>query len=390
MARAVRAYVLLDGQPMPSELVVSSIEFTEEIVGAPAPASEITLKIANPGYRYSDAIALLPGKTVDVLVSLDGERTSATHLARGVIVKAEPLFVGTGTAPDVVVRARDASAGARVGDTEKGWTSQSDANKARAVARAMGWATTWRGASTIGKAGGQRADSQSAPDMRFLGELAQRYSYDCSVRWDDDTSRWVLWWGPPQEDRSRVLDLRHNYPGYDETLAVLDFAPIIAGAGQQVSGMQLAGFDVTTEQVATGNYREVSTYDRELRRRTTEVVEVKREQTTGARVRFTVFGEAVMVRTDQPIKTRAQATEFARQFMRAHRDRWIAGRGKVPGDPRIRAGQIHRLGFYASESTGPRELGLYSGEYLLSSTRHLITAGAPYVVEFGARKKGPR
>lgn len=387
MVAAWRYFVRVDGGPLPDGLQVTEVRFDEQIVGRPAAASELELVVPNPGYRHTDAIALLPGREIDVYVSSDGTEAGAVHLAHAVVVKAEPRFVAAGNPPPIVVTARDASEAARTGDRVKGWPSQSDARKVEAIAKANGWATRWDGVSTIGTGGAASADNQSAADMRYLAQLAERYSYDVSVRWHEQTRRWVLWWGPPQEDDSDVRDLRHNDPGHPSEDRILAFAPIVAGVGQQVSGLRVAGFNVSTQTVSTGKYEVRQRFDRELRQRVTEEIEIKQDVITGATVRATVFGEAVKIRTDQPITSDAQARELAEQWVREHRDRYISGRGEMPGDPSIRAGQIHQLGFYASEDSGPRRIGLYSGRYLFSSVTHTLRTGGHYRVAFGARKK---
>jgi len=389
MARAVRAYVKIDGQSPPDGIVFSSVEFSEVVTGRPAAASELVLSVPNPGYRLTDALALMPGREIDVWVSLDGDEASAVHLAHAIIAKTETRFTPAGVTPPIIVTARSAQEGAQRGAQVEAYAKQKDGAKVRAIARRNGWITTTRGLSTVADGGAPRADNQSAPDMQFLAQIADRYSYDVSVGWDQKAKRWVLWWGPPPVDDSSPLDIRHNDPDHPPELSCT-FDPIVGSVGYQVGAIRVQGFNVESEQVATGQIKETTSYDPQLKKRITTSAEVMRTVPTGATIRATVFGESVSLHVDKPISTQAQAQEFAENWLRTQGDRFISGIGTMPGDPSVRAGQVHDLSFYADELAGPRRINWYSGPYHFTSVKHTIKAGTGYTVQFGARKRATR
>ena len=68
----------IDGRrPVPP---IQSVTVEEVVAGTPAPAGEIQLKIADPEYRYVDALDFEPGKTVVVHASLSGRDSEADFI----------------------------------------------------------------------------------------------------------------------------------------------------------------------------------------------------------------------------------------------------------------------------------------------------------------------
>lgn len=384
--RETRYYLLAEGQDLPEELrqCVEAVRYSEAVVGRPAPTAELKLTVANPGYRWSDADWLQPGVNLDLLISLSGLEADAQHVARLQVVKAPPEFVREG-APRMDVIARDPSDPARAGDVVRSWPRQSDTQRVRRIAQEHGWATRWGSQDTIARGGSTADGDQQAPDFRYLSELAGRYNYDVAMRWDPRAGRWALCWGQPLEDTSQARDLRHNYPDWPVEDQVLEFRPIMASAGRQVTGLQVAGFDHQTKQVVTTKTRLV--LNRETYKYEEQQVQSVERQAVGSTIRASVFGEAVRIDAGRVLHSRQQAEALAESWLREHGDQFISGRGVLAGHPEIRAGQVHDLSFYATERQGPRRIGRYSGRYLLTSVEHRLVKGQPYVVGFGARLK---
>jgi len=103
----------------------------------------------------------------------------------------------------------------------------------------------------------------------------------------------------------------------------------------------------------------------------------KKSIVSGARVRFTAFGQTITAIADKPFRSKKDAKQFVEQFLRAHERDFLTLEGMVVGLPSLRSRQVHQI-----KGLGAR----LDGFYKFTNVKHHMKPDAIYHCEFAGYK----
>lgn len=194
-------------------------------------------------------------------------------------------------------------------------------------------------------------------DIVFLLQRARRHGYEFVLREGDATSsERYLYFGPSQRQTEAPTYL------LEWGKSLVSFRPTVTTANQ-ISEVVVHGWDRTRNRRIEGKAAWKDLYPAGPERRRMERL-------------AEAFGQRREIVTDQPVHTRAQAKQRARDILRERLQGMVEATGKTVGLPDLRAGRhVEIAGF------GPLLDGRY---YVLESTH---TIGEGYQTEFKARRE---
>ena len=177
-------------------------------------------------------------------------------------------------------------------------------------------------------------------DLDFLLERAARINFRVRVE------KKTLFFGPAEEDQVVTAT-------FEWGKSLQSFQPTMNVAGQ-VSQVVVRGYDPMTKQAIVGRYPTGGA-----------------EESSGPRVAEDAFGPGEEGHVDSPIFSEEEARRRAQAIFEERMRGFLTGTGMTVGTPTLRAGMVVEL----------ENLGLFSGQYRLTSVRHDIGASG-YTTNF--------
>lgn len=344
-------------------------------------ADQIKLVVANPirdefGSGYSgktftflESLAFQPGNEVKVSLGY-GDRLS--FVAGGIIQKHIPDFPERGI-PTMEVIARDASVRLMDGETAAEARSFPYRDLDVAVKEILGEHDIIP-ADVTPMFGTFRSDLQKKrgmTDYQFVKGLANIVGHEFRVRMND-AGKWEAVWRPPVSDQTKQYTFKY-LNGPDSTLH--SFRPEW-GLHDSPTEVQVFYFDKDSRTwellKATGTGKKGSP----LKYRGPEG-EAFEEITDLDKIRIAAGGVAVEYVPERPFRTPDEAERFAVRWLKARRDNFLTGRGKVLGLETLRAGDQHLL-----EGIGVQ----FSGLWEFTSVKHIFDRNKGYFCDIFANK----
>jgi phage protein D len=174
-------------------------------------------------------------------------------------------------------------------------------------------------------------------DMQFLEKLAERNGYELYT-FDQD-----LYFQPPSNDGDAVVSLEWGK-------GLLSFSPEI-NIAEQVTSVEVRGWDVSTKQEIVGTARQGEEIGRDSGRRSGgEEMQGVCRSTDGLKIRVPVF-------------SRQEADRWAKAILKKRAEQFVQGSGESIGLPELRAdSNIQLLGLGSK----------FSRTYYIEQTTHTI------------------
>lgn len=336
-------YIKVGGANAPDDLMRDLITVSvESSLHLPDVA---TLVLHDASLRWIDDSALSPGATIEVSARTGGD---ARPLFDGEIVEIEPNF-GPST-QRLVVRAFDRLHRLGRGCRVRSFLNVSDGDLVRAVAREVGLQATGGPTRQIHRYVLQGNET----NLAFLRRRAAALGYLLFVR--------------GQTLHCEPLGIEGAIVEAEWGVALREFHPRLATSGQ-AEDVVVRGWDPATRQEIVGRARHGEGGSR-----------VGGDEDGGdvARRAFQVTAQHLV--TDRPMRTQAEADQFARAEADRLAGRFIEADGTCNGTPDLVAGSLLRV-----SAVGDR----FSGTYRVTRATHVYSAGEGYVTHFGVSGQDP-
>lgn len=367
---------------------VASIEF-EDTVDL---ASLLTIEVANPAHRYTDARLFGPGNEVEVHL---GYGTALGFVGRAELIKHSPSFPRA-QFPTLVLKGYDRSHRMMRQELELSGERSATPRKAKQES-----GRNWNGplgdvvrrllnkygiAAIVDEAVASEAvrfvQKKGTTDYEIVRALANVEECEFWVAYDPQRKLWIGNFRKiprgttPRQDRTYVF----RYGDGDRS-TLLDFDPEFA-LPAAVSEVQAWVWNpkakewilVKSEETKAGKSPKFSA---------ATAADPKappggkaQALDSMSQIKIAANGHSVVVLT-RPFRDQADAAAYVKNWIERHKDSFVVARGTLPGVESLRAGQTHRF-----EGLGDR----YSGDYYLSTVRHKWTPGEGFLTEVAARK----
>jgi phage protein D len=337
--------ISVDGTPLPLAvaLQVSGISIDED-AGLPGMfALELAGGDRDNETAWIDDDSFALGATLEIKL---GYGKTLQPVISAEITALEPTYQRGGRA-QLTVRGHDRRHRMLRGRKTRSFVQQKDSDIAATIASEAGLTV-------------QAEDSQvvhdyvlqpNQTDLEFLRERASRIQYEVVV--DGQT----LHFRPVQNAQGEVLTLT---PDDD----LLEFYPRLSILGQ-LSELELRGWSPKDKKEIVAKAKsgdEVSTMG---------------GSDSGAALADSVFGAAVLLVSDAPVFTQAEADQRARAHFNRALLELIVGDGVCSGRTDLKPGQVIKL-----DGLGTR----FSGQYYVSAIRHRYTPRRAYQTHFEVRR----
>ena len=300
-----------------------------------------TLCLHDRDARLSGGDTFPLGAELTIGVADDQGRGDQT-LFIGLITNLEPAFK-PGTLIELTVRAYDRSIGLHRGVHTRTYANMTDSEIASQIAQEAGLQADVQATS----ASHTHVFQDAVSDIVFLRERARRVGYVAYVR--DQT----LQFKPADAAPERTVTLEYGRE-------LRSFRPILA-LGEQVSEVEVRGWDVSTKREVVG------------RASSSEAEPEIGLQQTGRDLAQSALGEARRVLPLQGVASQAEADARAQTALDEQVAAFVRAQGVAEGQPALNAGAMVEL-----SALGNR----FNGRYRVSSARHVWSTRSDYITEF--------
>jgi phage protein D len=283
------------------------------------------------------------GNVVEIKMSGGGNLIS---LITGEITALEPEFV-TSRIPLLTVRGYDRRHRLQRGRKTRSFVQKKDSDIAAQIGGEAGLSVQ----ATDSGTSLEYVLQANQTDWEFLCERARLIRYEVVV--NDKT----LLFRPVGNDQSEVLTL-------DMKNDLLEFYPRLSSAGQATE-VKVQSWSIKDKKAVLGNSKggdEVSTMG---------------GQSSGAAIVKSVFGGALAVLSDQPVRAQAEADQIAKARFNELVLDLISGEGLCRGRTDVRAGKVIKI-----DGIGRR----FGGPYYVTSAIHRYSPASGYLTEFMVRR----
>lgn len=345
-------------------------------------ADQITLSVANPIrdvygsgqsgiFEFLESKAFQPGNEVKVFLGY-GDRLS--FVGAGIIQRFLPSFPQQGV-PSLSVVARDASVRLMDGETAAEARSYPQFDLDTAVREVLNRHDIVAGDITplFGTFRSDLQKKKGMTDYQFVKGLANLAGHEFKVKMNEKSGLWEAFWRPPTSDQTQEYTFTYQN-GPASTL--LSFDPEW-GLHDAPTEVQVFYFDKASrtfellKATGTGKKGEALKY-------TGPEGEVLSEITDLDKIRIAAGGASVEVVPERPFRTPDEAERFAVRWLKARRDLFLTGRGRVAGLEKLRAGDVHVL-----DGIGVQ----FSGKWEFTSVKHVVDReSGGYFCDFFANK----
>lgn len=347
----------LDGRSPGQEVIHDIQQVTYKDSIEELDSFEITIANWDAGRRrlkYSDDELFDPGKKVRLSL---GYRGNMRQVIAGEITSLQPTFPASG-APTLSVSGLNLLHRLRTKQRSQAYTDRRISGIAQEIGARLGIEV--RSGSPTQEETHEHLFQDNRYDILFLWEWARRSGYEMFVGEDRSTGDSYLHFGPSQNLRSVVYELRYGR-------SLISFQPDLTTANQ-VGKVTVRGWDARNKRPI-----EASAERSELDTRG-----------VGAAGRQSVieqsFNQREEVIVDRPIQGPKEAKTLARETLERIAKDMVKGSGSTVGLPDLRAGSVVQL------------LGLgdrFSGRHFVTSTTHTLGDGG-YTTQFECRREEKR
>ena len=343
-------YVTLGGSPAPTEFMrdLKSIQVDANL----HLPDMFTIELRDPGFRWIEDALFHIGQEVKVEARASAdERKPAACLIVGQITSLEVDFPGSGV-PILVIHGYDRSHLLHRSTKVKAFVQSTDSDIASKIARENGLQPEVDSTAHVHA----HIVQDNVSDFDFLKERARAVGYAFTVE-----DKKLLFKKPAGLTRPPVALEYGN--------SLLEFRPRLTVASQ-VKDVSVRGFDPKTKSPVVGH---ASGAEFEVAR-------------TGWGSRGSsadkAFGDAGhKVVTDHPISSQSEGDTIAKALLTELWNGELQAEGEAVGNPQIRPGSKLNL-----SALGTR----FSGEYMVTSARHVFDNSGHYVTQFSINGAGTR
>lgn len=387
--------VVVSGHELNAEVLRSVISIDVDL--SRDMADQIKLRVANPssdqlgrGYAggqltFIDTKVWMPGNQLDVYA---GYGSAETHICSGIVQKWLPTFPSDGV-PTLDIVALDASTRLMDADTSAVARSYPHFDLDTIVLEVINRHDIDPGEVTplVGTFQQNLTKKAGMTDYQFVKGLANLCGYEFKIRYDPVAERWKAYWRPPTSDQ----EVTYTFTYMAGVATLLDF-DAQWGLRDAPSEVKVLYFDESARIWQELSSKDISAAIRnevlgKERAKGSSAVEdlaflgsdevVRQEILSLEKIRIGAGGTSVEVVPERSFQNAETAERFAARWLRAHRDNFITGRGTVVGLETLRPGDIHRI-----EGIGV----LLSGEWEMTSVRHVMSVDTGFRTEFSANK----
>ncbi len=332
-------YVEIEGQPLPVDVMNNLYEV--EVDGNLRLPDMCNLHLHDPGVRLVNEGPFDLGAEIHVGVS-DEQGRGDNPLFVGEIVCLEPDF-GENMVSDLTVRAYDRSHRLHRGTHTKSYVRMSDSDIAKEIADAMGLRADVDPSGPVHEH--VYEDGQS--HMAFLRDRAESIGYDFYVQ-------------------DRTLCFKRSDGGADEVVELewgrelRSFRPRLS-LGEQVSEMQVKGWDASTKREIVGQATEG------------QVAPEIGESGSGGKLAEESFGAASGLAVRAMVRSQDEADTLAQALLDERNGAFVEAEGLCTGVPELKVGCLVEI----------RALGnRFNGRYRVTSVTHVWDSERDYITHF--------
>jgi uncharacterized protein involved in type VI secretion and phage assembly len=327
--------IKLDGASSPSELQPDLLEIhVDSSLHLPDAA---TLIITDNNTRWADHEKLMPGKTLEITVELEGGKNTVFN---GEIVELEPVFEGA--EQKVTVRAFDRLHRLTRGRYVRTFVQMTDADIMQKVIQEVGLQSDIESTSEVH----DHLFQSNQTNLEFLQSRASalgRYLY---------AEGSTIHCSTPKQESPIQLRLHQE---------LSEFRPRLTTSAQ-VSKVQVRGWDVKQKQAVTGQ--------------ATKGDHVPKIGVTGsggnlAQSAHNVTAELLV--NEPVVRTQGAAEKLAKAVADRLEGRFIEAEGTASGNPQLLAGSTVKV-----EGVGQR----FSGEYFVTAVNHAFVPSSGHTMNF--------
>ncbi len=218
-----------------------------------------------------------------------------------------------------------------------------------------------------------RVQLSDQKDWEFLQRLAEINRFDLWVDYDLIEKQWVVHFKKRQTAGNAEYTFCYN--GYDGSLIEWESEFAVT---EQTNSVEVVYFDRAKKQIQLTSIEDTTREeDVNLQTATPGNFSVKTSVGTGARVRFTAFGQSLEAISQKPFRSRKEAEAFVSSWLTERERDFLILKAKVIGIESLRPRQIHE---FVGMSTR------CDGLYRLTQVKHVMTGGEPYVCEVVGHK----
>jgi phage protein D len=311
-------------------------------------ADMVTLTLANPDNRWSDAAVFEQGNVLELAV---GYGKALTPVFKGPITRPEPSFPEDGV-PTLALRAYDLSHPMRRDEEKKAttWQNVTDSDLAKELAQKHGFKAPDLDVEATKLVIPYVAQGNET-DWAFLKRRAERIGFEVYVERD------TFHFHAPRDSLAQVpgaLEYRINLRSFEARLSV----------EKQVTKVIVKGWDAENKEPIVA----IASGDDTVRT-------VLGEKAASDFVKED-FGEGAKILHDLVPRTVAEAEELARAYLKKSEYTLVQGAGSIVGDPALKAKTLVEIA-----GVGRR----YSGTYYVTKVTHSIGDGG-YVSDFECQR----
>lgn len=235
-----------------------------------------------------------------------GKRSGLPILISGLVSEISTSFAESGT-PELAVAGYDRLFAMQQGKQSRSWASVKDSDVVEKIAREYNLST----AVLVTKEQHEQIEQNQESDFDLIKKLAARNHYEFYVDSDE-----TLHFGKPRDDEEGIVTLRWG-------AGLLSFRPE-ANLAQQVSTVEVVGWDEKTKQPIVGKAVAGAESGRDARRK------------SGGETVKTALRKAPVVRLRQPVFTQSEANERARSILNEFAKKFVTGEAECIGVPEVR------------------------------------------------------
>lgn len=218
-----------------------------------------------------------------------------------------------------------------------------------------------------------RIQTEEQTDWQFLQKLAAINRFDLWVDYDFVKNNWVVHFLKRKDVDSAMYTFTYN--GRDGSL--LEAEPDFS-LHEQSTSVEVVYFDTSKKSINITEIFENKTSENvSFSSASLGNLTAKKTLATGARVRFTAFGQTIEAISNKQFKNQKDAGQFANDWLKEKERDLILLKGKVIGIPSLRPRQVHEFDGMSNR---------IDGFYRLTQCKHILSPSSPYIVEFVAHK----
>jgi phage protein D len=325
-------------------------------------------------FLFLDDTTFQPGNRIDIFM---GYADATEHIASGIIQRWMPNFPESGM-PVLQLKAYDHSTLLMEGEGTMAGGAWSELTHDAVVSELV---KRYNINQLVADTAGEEPvtiKKHGMTDYAFVKGLANLHGYYFKVRFDVDSNEPIAYWGEsatvfPSSDTQYTFTYG---AGDDSTL--LSFEPQFA-IRDIPSKVEVLYFDPDTktwEQVPVEEDDETGELKYSGDGSLPEEPTLEQILSSSA-YRITAGGKSVEVVPERRFQSAEAAQRWAERWIRSRKDNFITATGRVIGLETLRPGQVHVI-----EGVGTQ----LSGEYEMTSVRHIFDGSSGYVCEFFAHK----